>query len=145
LLPIQLRWASSAEASPAQSTLKRLLEAENHAREILKAAAENAEATTAKAREQNFDHTQITAPVDGTVVSRNMDVGQTVAASFQAPVIFLISQDLTKMLDTNVDESDVGPIRVGQTAHDGFQPRAQSLSQLGAQHDPDRDRSALAG
>ncbi|MGA2877419.1 MAG: efflux RND transporter periplasmic adaptor subunit [Bryobacteraceae bacterium] len=66
----------------------------------------------------NLDHTQITAPVDGTVVSRNMDVGQTVAASFQAPVIFLIAQDLTKMqVDTNVDESDVGPIRVGQTAN----------------------------
>jgi HlyD family secretion protein len=65
----------------------------------------------------NLDHTRILAPVDGTVESRNMDVGQTVAASFAAPVIFLIAQDLTKMqVDTNVDESDVGPIRVGQTA-----------------------------
>jgi HlyD family secretion protein len=62
-------------------------------------------------------HTQILAPVDGTVISRNMDVGQTVAASFQAPTIFQIAQDLTKMqVDTNVDESDVGPIRVGQKA-----------------------------
>ncbi len=66
----------------------------------------------------DLTHTQITAPVDGTVVSRNMDVGQTVAASFQAPTIFLIAQDLTKMqVDTNVDESDVGPVRVGQTAN----------------------------
>lgn len=66
----------------------------------------------------DLDHTQIIAPVDGTVVSRNMDVGQTVAASFQAPTIFLIAQDLTKMqVDTNVDESDVGPIRVGQQAN----------------------------
>ncbi len=66
----------------------------------------------------DLDHTQILAPVDGTVVSRNMDVGQTVAASFQAPTIFLIAQDLTKMqVDTNVDESDVGPIRVGQQAN----------------------------
>jgi HlyD family secretion protein len=65
----------------------------------------------------NLDHTRILAPVDGTVESRNMDVGQTVAASFQAPVIFLIAQDLTKMqVDTNVDESDVGPIRLGQRA-----------------------------
>lgn len=65
----------------------------------------------------NLDHTRIIAPVDGTVVSRNMDVGQTVAASFQAPTIFLIAQDLTKMqVDTNVDESDVGPIRLDQTA-----------------------------
>jgi HlyD family secretion protein len=66
----------------------------------------------------NLDHTRILAPVDGTVESRNMDVGQTVAASFQAPVIFLIAQDLTKMqVDTNVDESDVGPIRLDQTAN----------------------------
>ena len=65
----------------------------------------------------NLDHTRIVAPVDGTVQSRNMDVGQTVAASFQAPVIFLIAQDLTKMqVDTNVDEADVGPIRLDQTA-----------------------------
>ena len=65
----------------------------------------------------NLDHTRIIAPVDGTVVSRNMDVGQTVAASFQAPTIFLIAQDLTKMqVDTNVDESDVGPIRLDQKA-----------------------------
>ncbi|MDE3198846.1 MAG: efflux RND transporter periplasmic adaptor subunit [Acidobacteriota bacterium] len=65
----------------------------------------------------NLDHTRILAPVDGTVQSRNMDVGQTVAASFQAPVIFLIAQDLTKMqVDTNVDEADVGPIEVGQKA-----------------------------
>ena len=63
-------------------------------------------------------HTQILAPVDGTVISRNMDVGQTVAASFQSPTIFQIAQDLTKMqVDTNVDESDVGPIRVGQAAN----------------------------
>ena len=54
-------------------------------------------------------HTRITAPVDGTVVARRMDVGQTVAASFQAPTIFEIAQDLTKMqVDTNVAESDVG-------------------------------------
>jgi HlyD family secretion protein len=65
----------------------------------------------------NLDHTRIIAPVDGTVVSRNMDVGQTVAASFQAPTIFLIAQDLTKMqVDTNVDESDVGRTRVDQPA-----------------------------
>ena len=65
----------------------------------------------------NLDHTRILAPVDGTVESRNMDVGQTVAASFQAPVIFLIAQDLTKMqVDTNVDESDVGRIRLDQPA-----------------------------
>jgi len=65
----------------------------------------------------NLGHTRITAPVDGTVIARRMDVGQTVAASFAAPTIFEIAQDLTKMqLDTNVDESDVGNISAGQEA-----------------------------
>ena len=65
----------------------------------------------------NLAHTQITAPVDGTVIARRMDVGQTVAASFAAPTIFEIAQDLTKMqLDTNVDESDIGNINAGQNA-----------------------------
>jgi len=63
----------------------------------------------------DLDHTQITAPVDGTVIARHMDVGQTVAASFTAPTIFEIAQDLTKMqVDTNVDEADVGQVKVGQ-------------------------------
>ena len=66
----------------------------------------------------DLDHTKITAPVDGTVIARNMDVGQTVAASFQAPTIFQIAQDLTKMqVDTNVDEADVGQVQVGQPAN----------------------------
>jgi HlyD family secretion protein len=65
----------------------------------------------------DLDHTFIVAPVDGTVVSRNVDVGQTVAASLQAPTIFLIAQDLTKMqVDTNVSEADVGRVKVGQVA-----------------------------
>ncbi len=65
----------------------------------------------------NLAHTRITAPVDGTVIARRMDVGQTVAASFAAPTVFEIAQDLTKMqLDTNVDESDVGNIQAGQSA-----------------------------
>ena len=65
----------------------------------------------------DLDHTYIRAPVDGTVVSRNVDVGQTVAASLSAPTLFLIAQDLTKMqVDTNVDESDIGRVRVGHPA-----------------------------
>jgi HlyD family secretion protein len=65
----------------------------------------------------SLDHTRITAPVDGTVIARRMDVGQTVAASFAAPTIFEIAQDLTKMqLDTNVDESDIGNIKPNQKA-----------------------------
>ena len=53
--------------------------------------------------------------MDGTVISRNVDVGQTVAASFQTPTLFNIAQDLTKMqIDTNVDEADIGKIKVDQ-------------------------------
>ncbi len=65
----------------------------------------------------NLGYADITSPVDGVVVSRNVNVGQTVAASFQTPVLFLIAQDLTKMqVDTNVSESDIGDIRAGQPA-----------------------------
>ena len=65
----------------------------------------------------NLDYTDIVSPVDGVVVSRNVNVGQTVAASFQTPVLFLIAQDLTKMqLNTNVSESDIGVVSEGQQA-----------------------------
>lgn len=65
----------------------------------------------------NLDHTRIIAPVDGTVIARRMDVGQTVASSLTPPTIFEIAQDLTKMqVDTNVDESDVGNVSIGQQA-----------------------------
>jgi len=63
----------------------------------------------------DLDHTFIRAPVDGTVVSRNVDVGQTVAASLQAPTLFLIAQDLTKMqVETNVDEADISRVALDQ-------------------------------
>src|SRR5246500_2519654 len=63
----------------------------------------------------NLNYTVIRSPIDGTVVARNVDVGQTVAASLQAPTIFTIAQDLSKMLVyAKVDESDVGRIRSGQ-------------------------------
>ena len=68
-----------------------------------------------KVAQTNVDHTIISSPIDGTVVSRNVDVGQTVAASLQAPTLFVIAQDLTKMLVyAKTDESDVGQIRPGQ-------------------------------
>lgn len=63
----------------------------------------------------NLDYTTIRSPIDGIVVARNVDVGQTVAASLQAPTIFTIAQDLTKMqLYAKTDESDVGRIKVGR-------------------------------
>jgi HlyD family secretion protein len=65
--------------------------------------------------EVNLQHTVIEAPIDGIVISRNVDVGQTVAASMNAPTLFVIAADLTKMqVNANVDESDVGRIRPGQ-------------------------------
>ena len=76
------------------------------------------------------------------MVSRNVDVGQTVAASFQTPTLFLIAQDLTRMqVDANVSESDVGPVRVGQRAEftvDAFRassvPRQCQSGAAGADH-----------
>ncbi len=79
-----------------------------------KAAIQQQEATLRSA-ELNLNYTRIVSPVDGTVVSRNVDVGQTVAASYQTPTLFLVAKDLTKMqVDTNVSESDVGGLRPGQ-------------------------------
>ena len=63
----------------------------------------------------NLNYTTIHAPIDGTVIARSVDVGQTVAASLQAPTLFTIAQDLTKMqVYVATDESDVGMIRTGQ-------------------------------
>jgi len=65
----------------------------------------------------NLKYAKILSPVNGTVISRNIDVGQTVAASFQTPTLFTIAQDLTKMqIDTSVDEADIGKVKVGQQA-----------------------------
>jgi HlyD family secretion protein len=86
--------------------------------------------------ETNLSYTRITSPIDGVVVSRQYDVGQTVAASFQAPVLFTIAQDLTKMqVLTNIDEADVGRVKVGQEATfsvDAFpdQPFRGAVSQI---------------
>ena len=65
----------------------------------------------------NLSYTKIYAPIDGVVISRAVDVGQTVAASLQAPTLFTIAQDLRKMqVDTSVSEGDVGRLREGATA-----------------------------
>lgn len=63
----------------------------------------------------DLERTAIRAPVDGVVISRNVDAGQTVAASLQAPTLFTIAQDLRNMqVDTSIDESEVGRVRVDQ-------------------------------
>lgn len=72
--------------------------------------------TQAKVRadEVNLRYSIIRSPIDGVVVARNVDVGQTVAASFQTPTLFLIAKDLRQMqIDTNIAEADIGAIRVG--------------------------------
>jgi HlyD family secretion protein len=70
---------------------------------------------TLSVAETNLQHTYIYSPIDGTVTNRAIDIGQTVAASFQAPVLFTIAQDLTKMqVYAKTDESDIGQIRQGQ-------------------------------
>jgi HlyD family secretion protein len=65
--------------------------------------------------EVNLAHTIITAPIDGVVISRNVDVGQTVAASMQAPTLFVIARDLREMqVEARIAESDIGRVRTGQ-------------------------------
>jgi HlyD family secretion protein len=67
--------------------------------------------------ETNLAYARILSPVDGVVVSRNVDVGQTVAASFQTPTLFTIAEDLTRMqIEASVDEADIGKVRAGQDA-----------------------------
>lgn len=77
---------------------------------------ESAEAALHQA-ELNLSYTTIVSPIDGIVISRNVDVGQTVASSFQAPTLFVIANDLQHMqVDTNVGESDVGRLKAGMPA-----------------------------
>lgn len=79
-----------------------------------RASIAQAKATYSTAK-TNLGYTKIIAPVDGTIISRDIDVGQPVAASFQAPELFTIAQDLTKMqIEVNVSEADIGKVKEGQ-------------------------------
>ena len=84
----------------------------------------NASQATLKNNLTNLGYSKITSPVDGTVISRAVDVGQTVAASFNTPTLFEVADDLTKMqIETSVSEADIGKIKVGQSAEytlDGY-------------------------
>ncbi|HET9793602.1 MAG TPA: efflux RND transporter periplasmic adaptor subunit, partial [Thermoanaerobaculia bacterium] len=89
-----------------------------------KAAADSAVAQVNLAKaalaqaETNLKYSKIVSPIDGVVVNRAYDVGQTVAASFQAPTLFTIAQDLTKMqVQADVDESDIGRVKSGEPVH----------------------------
>jgi HlyD family secretion protein len=80
-----------------------------------KADLETAEAALKRAK-TNLDYTVIRSPIDGTVIERTVDAGQTIAASFQAPKLFIIAKDLTRMqIEANVDESDIGQIKENQS------------------------------
>ena len=81
------------------------------------AALASAEAALKKAQ-TTLNYAEITSPIDGTVIQRTVDAGQTVAASLNAPTMFTIAEDLTKMqIAANVDESDIGQIKEGQTVN----------------------------
>jgi HlyD family secretion protein len=73
-----------------------------------------------KSGQTNLDYTKIFSPIDGVVINRAVDEGQTVAASFQAPVLFVIANDLAKMrVFADIDEADVGKVREGMTSEIG--------------------------
>jgi HlyD family secretion protein len=94
---------TASELGAARSTLA-----------VQKANVKSARIALQRAR-QNLEYTNIHAPIDGVIVERNVDVGQTVAASFSAPQLFLIANDLSEMqILASVDESDIGAIRTGQ-------------------------------
>ena len=88
-----------------------------------KADLQSAEARLEQAKAQldtskvDLSYTIIKSPINGVVINRNINVGQTVAASFQAPVLFQVANDLTKMqVECSVDEADIGRVKEGQTA-----------------------------
>jgi HlyD family secretion protein len=88
---------------------------------VAQVGVEKAKVAQMEAKLQEADlqvkYTRIVAPVNGIVTARSMDVGQTVTASFQTPVLYKIAEDLTRMqVNTNVDEADIGRVQVGQKA-----------------------------
>ncbi|MEO8115482.1 MAG: efflux RND transporter periplasmic adaptor subunit [Phenylobacterium sp.] len=103
--------------SPAAGDLTRSARDQALAQTRVSAAVIRQREAELHAAQVNLNYTTIVSPVDGTVVSRNVNVGQTVAASFQTPTLFLIATDLTKMqVDTNVSESDIGGAMAGDRA-----------------------------
>jgi HlyD family secretion protein len=108
-----------AQVKSAQASLETFKAARQVAETAKITAA--AQVATADANLQNaqldLDHTRISSPVDGVVIARSVDVGQTVQASYSAPTLFTIAQDLTKMhVETNIDESDISRVLVDQEA-----------------------------
>ena len=103
-------FVAKSELDQAESNYKAILAQMNSARAQINQA--DAQLKTAKT---NLGYTKIIAPVDGTVISRKIDLGQPVAASFQAPELFTIAQDLKKMqIEVSVSEADIGRVKEGQ-------------------------------
>jgi HlyD family secretion protein len=108
--------AKQIENQSDLDTARATKDAADAAVEAAAAAVQQAKAALDKA-EVNLAYTNIISPTDGMVISRDVDVGQTVAASLQAPTLFVVAQDLRKMqVDTSVAESDIGRIRAGMPA-----------------------------
>ncbi|HXX65919.1 MAG TPA: efflux RND transporter periplasmic adaptor subunit [Polyangiaceae bacterium] len=125
---------AQAELAGKQLAREQALEKDNlAAKQDVDTAQSNADVTTAQVQvataalaqseaqlhqaETNLSFTNIVSPIDGTVISRSVDVGQTVAASLQAPTLFTIAEDLRKMqVNTNVSEGDVGRVEEGMAA-----------------------------
>ena len=109
---VSRNFVSPAELDRAQSTYDLAAAEARTARAVVQ--QRNAQLATARV---DLSRTEIRAPVDGVVIKRSVDVGQTVAASLQAPELFVIAKDLRDMqVETSIDEADVGRIRVGQKA-----------------------------
>ncbi len=103
-------YVSKSELDLAEATYK-----SNSAQLNSMKAAINQTGAALKTNLTNLKYSKIISPVDGVVVSRNIDVGQTVAASFQTPTLFMVAQDLTKMqIEVSVSEADIGLIKMGQ-------------------------------
>jgi HlyD family secretion protein len=108
--------AAMDSSSAALAAMQAQLEASQSALKADQARLEQARANLKNAQ-VNLEHTIITSPISGTVISRNVDRGQTVAASFSTPTMFIIGEDLAKMqVVTNTDEADVGKLKPGMQA-----------------------------
>jgi HlyD family secretion protein len=108
--------ATEQSLAAAIKSAEAQLRVQEAALQSAQAQVDQKQAALAQAR-TNLNYTTIRAPVDGVVVSRAVDVGQTVAASLQAPTLFTIAQDLTKMqVETSVDEADIGRVKLEDRA-----------------------------
>ena len=112
----QREFDRTAELHARQGATDSEYDAAEYALKIARSNRTSAEVSLERAR-NNLAYTEIYSPIDGIVIQRNVDVGQTVAASLSAPLLFLIAADLTEMeILASVDESDIGAIEVGQEA-----------------------------